>query len=57
MAKGAGANIFAGFLSPDEKYRYCVKEDRALRKVCLQTLTERESGRRDLKNAVSAKVM
>lgn len=42
LTEGAGDNTFGGFLSPDDKYLYYVKDDRSLRKVCLQTLTERE---------------
>ncbi|EOC0011366.1 oligogalacturonate lyase family protein [Cronobacter turicensis] len=42
LTEGAGDNTFGGFLSPDDKYLYYVKNDRVLREVNLTTLAERD---------------
>lgn len=42
LTEGAGDNTFGGFLSPDDKSLYYVKNDRTLLEVDLQTLAERE---------------
>lgn len=42
LTEGAGDNTFGGFLSPDDKSLYYVKNDRTLLEVNLTTLQERE---------------
>lgn len=42
LTEGAGDNTFGGFLSPDDKSLYYVKNDRILLEVNLTTLAERE---------------
>ena len=42
LTEGAGDNTFGGFLSPDDKSFYYVKNDRTLLEVDLHTLVERE---------------
>ncbi len=42
LTEGAGDNTFGGFLSPDDKFLYYVKNDRVLREVNLATLEERD---------------
>ncbi len=42
LTEGAGDNTFGGFLSPDDKSLYYVKNDRTLLEVNLKTLAERE---------------
>ena len=42
LTEGAGDNTFGGFLSPDDKSLYYVKNDRTLLEVNLTTLAERE---------------
>ncbi|EOQ47650.1 hypothetical protein A1WC_04126 [Klebsiella sp. KTE92] len=42
LTEGAGDNTFGGFLSPDDKSLYYVKNDRTLLEVNLTTLVERE---------------
>jgi oligogalacturonide lyase len=42
LTEGAGDNTFGGFLSPDDKSFYYVKNDRTLLEVNLHTLAERE---------------
>lgn len=40
LTEGSGDNTFGGFLSPDEKFLFYVKNERALMKLCLSTLQE-----------------
>lgn len=40
LTEGAGDNTFGGFLSPDERYLYYVKNERNLMRVSLSTLKE-----------------
>lgn len=42
LTEGAGDNTFGGFLSPDDKSLYYVKNERSLLQVDLATLEERE---------------
>ena len=42
LTEGAGDNTFGGFLSPDDKSLYYVKNERTLLEVNLETLVERE---------------
>lgn len=40
LTEGKGDNTFGGFLSPDDKYLYYVKNERCLQRVSLETLDE-----------------
>ncbi|WP_392563546.1 oligogalacturonate lyase family protein [Orbus wheelerorum] len=40
LTEGAGDNTFGGFLSPDDKFLYYVKNERNLQRVDLETLEE-----------------
>lgn len=42
LTEGPGDNTFGGFLSPDDRFLYYVKNDRILFEVNLSTLAERE---------------
>ena len=42
LTEGSGDNTFGGFLSPDDKSLYYVKNERTLLEVNLETLVERE---------------
>lgn len=42
LTEGTGDNTFGGFLSPDDKSLYYVKNERTLQEVNLETLVERE---------------
>jgi oligogalacturonide lyase len=42
LTEGPGDNTFGGFLSPDDRFLYYVKNDRTLFEVSLETLAERE---------------
>ena len=42
LTEGMGDNTFGGFLSPDDKSLYYVKNERTLLEVNLETLVERE---------------
>lgn len=41
LTEGSGDNTFGGFLSPDDKYLYYVKNERNLQRVDLNTLEEK----------------
>ncbi|MCC3747777.1 oligogalacturonate lyase family protein [Rouxiella badensis] len=41
LTEGKGDNTFGGFLSPDDKYLYYVKNERTLQRVSLDSLTEK----------------
>lgn len=56
LTEGAGDNTFGGFLSPDDKSLYYVKNDRTLLEVDLQTLAEREVYRVRKSGSATARV-
>ena len=41
LTEGAGDNTFGGFLSPDDRFLFYVKNDRTLQRVSLDTLAEK----------------